>query len=58
MFLEIHNWSKGWIITWGSSQELLVLHIPYRCKLNNLLPNNVMGLKILKQKCECGSSIC
>ena len=25
-------------------------------RLNNLIPDNIMGLKILKRKCACGSS--
>ena len=44
MSLEIHNLSD-WIIIWGSSQELYVFT---GASLNNLIQDNVIGLKIQK----------
>ena len=48
---------SGWIVMWGSSQELYVFYIFLTGgRLNNLIPDNIMVLKILKWKCTCGSS--
>ena len=38
------------------AKNYIFLHIPNRARVNNLIRDNVMGLKILKQKCACGSS--
>ena len=54
MFLEIHNLCV-WIVIWGSSQESFYIFLTGK-RLSNLIPDNVMGLKILKRKCACGSS--
>ena len=45
MSLEIHNWLSGWNIIWGSSQELYVYT---GASLNNLIQDNIIGLKIQK----------
>ena len=48
---------SGWIVIWESSQELLSLYIFLtHARMNNLLPDNVMKLKILELKCACGSN--
>ena len=42
---------------WVSSHELHVFAVFLTCaRFNNLIPDNVMGLKNLKRKCACGSS--
>ena len=48
---------SGWIVIWENSQELLSLYIFLtHARMNNLLLDNVMKLKILKLKCTCGSN--
>ncbi len=54
MLLEIHNCCKWWDCNMVTN---LFLHIiPYRCRLNNLIPDSVVGIEILKRKCACACS--
>ena len=51
LFLETTGVS-GWIVIWG----IVSFYIFFTgARLNKLIPANVMGLKILKWKCACGS---
>ena len=57
MFLEIHNWNKWVDCNVGKLPRIVGFYIFLTgTRLNNLTPDNVMGLKILKRKCVCGSS--
>ena len=57
MFLEIHNWCKWLDCNMGKLLRNLSFYMFLTgARLNNLLPDNVMGLKILKWKCASGSS--
>ena len=55
MLMDIHNWWSGWIVIWGNSHELNFYIFLTGATWDNLLLDSVMGLKILKWKCACGS---
>ena len=56
MFLEIHNckWLDCNMAKWPRIVCFYIFLTGER--LNNLLPDNIKGIIILKQKCTCGSS--
>ena len=58
MLLGIYNWCKWVDCNVGEiAMNLLFFYIFLTgTSLENLIPNDIMGLKILKQKCACGSS--
>ena len=57
MFLEIQNRYNWLDCNEWKLPRIVSFYIFLTCaRLNNLIPDNVMGLKILKRKCACGSS--
>ena len=56
MLLEIHNGCNRLDYNVGKLPRIVSFYIFLTgARLNNLIPDDVMKLEILKQKCACGS---
>ena len=53
MFLEVYNWCKWLDSNVEKKPRIICFYIFFTgARLNNWIPNNIMGLKILKWKCS------